>query len=100
MNNSVDSNNDVSFSFSESIDITCVAKLHEQLLQLKKSDDSVIVLDGEKIERADAAGLQLLAGFFMSAKKQSITVQWNNPSEVLINSSRLMGVTELLDLAA
>ena len=94
------SKDNVSFAFSESIDITCAAKLHEQLLSLLKSDDSVIILDGEKVERADAAGLQMLAALFKDAKKQSIDVQWYKPSDVLVNSSRLMGITELLGLAA
>lgn len=48
------------------LDITMVAALHERL-SAAVADGEAVVLDGTRLERADAAGLQLLLAFDRAA---------------------------------
>lgn len=100
MSESENANGSKSFVCAEYLDISSVGVLHEELKKLFNSEELVIFLDGENIEKADAAGLQLMAAFFKDAKTQGISLQWHKPSDALVNASRLIGLNSLLDLAA
>jgi len=87
-----------SIACGEYLDIPNIDQISKKLHSALESSDPIIFLDGESIERVDAAGLQLLTAFFNDAKSQGMTLHWHKPSDVLITASRLMGLSRVLDL--
>lgn len=77
-------------------DISSVSDLHEEMKKLFKAEK--IILDGQQIERIDAASLQLIYSFIQEAKVNSVDVAWRFPSEALTNSARLLGMEDALQL--
>ena len=75
----------------ESLDISQVQALHEQLKQVLQYGDDVR-LDAASVERADAAALQLLYAFVQEAGANGVTVQWHEPAAALYDAARLLGL--------
>ncbi len=90
----------ISIACGEYLDISNIGQISKKLRDALDSSDPTIFLDGEAVERADAAGLQLLAAFFKDAKSQGITLHWRKPSDALKTASRITGLSSLLDLNA
>jgi len=84
----------------EYLDISHIGQLSDDLKGGLESSEPILFIDGEKVERVDAASLQLLAAFFKDAKSQGMALQWRKPSDALRNASRVMGLSNLLDLGA
>ena len=79
----------------DSLDISGVGELHRQLSKVLKGGQTV-TLDASQVQRADAAGLQLLAAFCQAACSRGVTVTWRQPSEVFELSASLLGLDEML----
>ena len=60
---------------------------------------SNVTLGTEALERVDAAGLQILIAFFKEARRRGMTVSCEQPSKVLIEAARLLGLSEELGLS-
>ena len=58
-----------------------------------------VVVDGSRVEQVDTAGLQLLVAFAQAQTKAGRTLQWTGASELLLRSSRRLGVDGLLGIA-
>jgi ABC-type transporter Mla MlaB component len=86
-------------SCGEVLDISAVAEFHGVLKKSLASKKSVL-LDASAVERADAAALQLLTAYFQDAKRLKKSVEWDSPSDALCSSAALLGLSEILDLAA
>jgi ABC-type transporter Mla MlaB component len=82
-----------------SITIRDVASLFERLKAVPPNTHSISFKCSE-IERADAAALQLLALFNENSLTQGYQVKWDAPSDVLLSSAALLGLSELLHLSA
>lgn len=84
-------------SCEEIMDISIAGDFYKKL---KKSMEMnvPITIDAENVERADTAILQVLYSFFQEAYSRGIEVSWNNPSERLRLSARIIGVDEVLRL--
>lgn len=89
---------DVSIHCDETLDIRQVSDLKLRLLQALDAAQS-ITLQAQNIERADTAGLQLLAAFFIDARAKGIPIAWQQPSQALVKAANLIGLAGLLDLA-
>jgi anti-anti-sigma regulatory factor len=83
--------------FDEILDITMVLQYHEKLNQCLK-DKKQIILNAEKIERIDGAGLQLIVAFIMEAKKLNLQIAWAGISEVFKRNADILGVSDKLAL--
>ena len=79
------------------MDISTAANLKSLLVGALESGKPVI-LDASQVERADTAALQLLASFFHDASAQDQSIQWREPSDVLVHSSKLLGLSTTLNL--
>ena len=79
----------------DSLDISGVGELHQQLSKALKAGRAV-TLDASQVQRADAAGLQLLAAFCQSARSRGVTVTWRQPPEVFNQSASLLGLDDIL----
>lgn len=79
----------------DSLNISGVGELHQQLSKALKGGRAVI-LDASQVQRADAAGLQLLAAFCQAARARGVAISWRQPSEVFDLSARLLGLDGML----
>lgn len=83
------------YALAESIDIT-------QVLEIRKrySDSLVnaqdITLDGSKVQKVDAAGLQLLLSLFVTCQQKGIDVRWQNISDELVLAATVLGLESAL----
>jgi len=79
------------------LDISRVGEFHSQLTAaLGKGGE--IVIDAAELGRIDAAALQLLTAFFQDAAARKVTAKWNTPSDALIRSAGLLGLSTELGL--
>jgi ABC-type transporter Mla MlaB component len=84
-------------SFVDILTIAAVCELHASLRESLKSASSV-KLDASKVERVDAAGLQLLCAFVRDATASGKEIRWFRPSQTMISSAELLRLSELLVL--
>ncbi len=73
--------------------------LHEKLNAVLAAATAV-VLDGSRIERLDAAAMQVLAGFTRTARKRGLALTWQSPSPVLQQAARVLGFELILEMAS
>jgi len=78
-------------------DISSVSAIHSELKALLSNEK--VVLDGEQVERIDAASLQLFCSFIEEARTTGVEVFWRSPSEVLSNNAKLLGMEDALQLS-
>lgn len=57
-------------------------------------------VNAQAVERADAAGLQLMLACVTEMARLGLSFQWQTPSHALLASARLLGLTEELGLEA
>ena len=79
------------------MDISGVAELSSILQEI--DNGYTVTFEAEGVERIDTSTLQLLTSFIRDASTRDISIQWKDPSEVLVNSARLLGLVEHLHLA-
>ena len=85
------------FSCGKALDITQAAALHGRLLKaLNKS--SHIELKADQVEKADTAGLQLLAALHREASSTGGAIVWKQPSDTVCETAELLGLTAILQL--
>ena len=79
------------------LDISKVAEFHQQLkTALGKGGE--VVLDAAELTRIDATSLQLCTAFFNDAAARKVTAKWRSPSDSLIKSAGLLGLSRQLGL--
>ncbi len=89
--------NKTSFSCGEALDIVHAVALQNRLLKsLEKS--SVIELKADAVQKADSAGLQLMAVLAREVEKTGGRLIWKKPSEPLITAARQLGMDTALGL--
>lgn len=72
--------------------------LHEKLGAVLAAATAV-VMDGSRIERLDAAAMQVLAGFARAARERGLAFTWQSPSPVLQQAARALGFESILEMA-
>lgn len=77
------------------LDISKAGELRIQLMDFLESGTQ-IVLNGEEVERVDAAVLQLLCAFATATVTAGGSFQWSEVSPSLLEAARLTGLTDLL----
>ena len=85
------------FLFDEVLDITMARQYYEQLNQYL-NDNKKMVLNAEKIERIDGAGLQLIVAFIKEAKKLNLQISWTGVSKAFKKNAEILGVCDKLAL--
>lgn len=70
--------------------------LHERLSRMLDDSDPVVI-DATDIERVDAAGVQLLAGFTIDCMERSIVFVWAGRSPVFERAVQMLGVGALME---
>lgn len=78
-------------------DISSVTDVQSELKALLSN--SSVILDGQQVERIDAASLQLIYSFIEEARNKDVDVAWHAPSDVLSNNAKLLGMEDALQLS-
>ncbi len=86
-------------SCGASLTIAGVESLYQQL-QILIEGEAAVVIEAHEVESVDTAALQLLGAFIHEAGSHEITVRWQEPSAVLLNSARRLDMDHLLMLEA
>ena len=81
----------------ESLTMTQVMPLYNELKQALTKQKQ-IVLEAAAVETVDAAGLQLLDALMREAQACQVEVSWREPSGVLSQSAKTLGLTDKLRL--
>ncbi|MHB8742658.1 MAG: STAS domain-containing protein [Sulfuricaulis sp.] len=72
-------------------------KLYSQLSSALTSAMPV-VMDGARVERLDAAAMQVLASFCRTARERGLTLSWQNISPELKQAAQLLGLEPFLQM--
>ena len=83
-------------SLPESLDISTVLDSATRYKQWLAQEDR-IQIDATSVSRVDAAGLQVLASLFLSAKKHQINIQLVQPTQVLLEAITTLGLREQIE---
>ncbi len=83
--------------FGEILDISFAAKFHSQLKGEVPANSTVQFVTTD-LSRIDASCLQVLASYMRYAKEKEINIEWVDPGEIMLDASRLTGLTEVLEL--
>ncbi len=76
-------------------DISMVGQKYPEFKDALVSQSNIQISAGE-LQKIDGAGIQLLVSFFKEAEKSHKEVIWDDISDVLENSARLLGVDKVL----
>jgi len=87
--------NDNTICFDGVLDITLVFQYYERFNEILNNHKSVVI-NAEKIEKVDGAGLQLLVTFIKSAKNLNLEVTWSGVSDDFKKSASLIGLSDSL----
>lgn len=73
--------------------------LHEKL-DAALAAATAIVVDASRVERLDAAAMQVLASFARAARERGLALSWQSPSPVLQQAARVLGFESVLEMAS
>jgi anti-anti-sigma regulatory factor len=73
--------------------------LHEKLGSVLTAAKTVVV-DGSRVERLDAAIMQVLAVFARSARERGLALSWRSPSPVLQQAVRVLGFESIFGMTS
>lgn len=76
------------------------ARVLHQKLDTVLAAATAVVLDGSRVERLDAAAMQVLAGFAHAARERGLALTWQSPSPVLQQAARVLGFESILEMAS
>lgn len=77
--------------------VATAADMHQKL-QAALHDSSIINLKAHKVEKVDTAGLQLFVALGKEVERVGGKVVWQNPSDVLLQASKTLGLTQSVGL--
>ncbi|WP_018691363.1 STAS domain-containing protein [Algicola sagamiensis] len=81
----------------EKLIIQEIEDIYQSLLEAQESTDE-LCLDGHAVTKADTAAIQLLCSLKQHLESQNKTLKWQAPSEMLIESATLLGMSDYLEL--
>lgn len=79
------------------LDITNASMLRQQLLDALHAGEPLDI-DGRAVRKIHTATLQLFLSLKAEAQLQGLSVSWRNPSPVLVEGARLLGLADTLGL--
>jgi anti-anti-sigma regulatory factor len=86
-------------TLADSLDIAQVQTLHATLREALARAQPV-ALDAAAVQRVDTAALQVLAAFVRTAQARGVAVSWRTVPESLTRAAGLLGLRDVLGLAA
>lgn len=86
------------FTLGEHINIGSAEKLHTRFRNCAEKHVDVN-LNAEKVATLDTTALQLFVAFVQQVRDNGNTVNWHKPSEALLKTAALTGLTTHLNLS-
>lgn len=86
-------------TLGERLDISQARDWHARLCAALDSG-APVTFEANAVQRADAAGLQLLTAFVRAARGRGLAVTWQAPSAALVHAAQLAGLANELNLPA
>lgn len=83
----------------EALGIADVADLYAKLLATL-AEGGPVNLDVSKLERIDAAAIQMIYAFSKELSVHGSTLSWSSPSDAFCRSVTLLGLAEQMNIAA
>lgn len=77
--------------------IVRVSELYKELLDAREKGNQ-IVINAQQVEQVDTAALQMLYSFHRLLKEEHGQMEWQDPSQNLINAATILGLSEQLNL--
>lgn len=77
--------------------IANVADIYTRVLS-SLAEGHIIQFDVSKIERIDAAAMQLIYAFSKEAAKQGYVLLWEGASEAFVCSAKMLGLATLMNM--
>ena len=93
----VDELSEMIIECNDTLDVSVVFDF-KSILQQAVGHDMPVILDASKIQRIDAAALQLLASFFNELIETGQSISWRKPTEELKYAAELTGMKSALHL--
>ncbi|HSG02595.1 MAG TPA: STAS domain-containing protein [Marinobacterium sp.] len=87
-----------SIPLPNTLTIQSVATDHAGLCELVKSAESPVRIDASAVEEIDTAGMQLILSLVNQLHSQSLTTEWHSPTDVLLQTADILGMSEALAL--
>lgn len=89
----------IDIDLPENLTIANIHSLYEELEALvDKQDCDAVVFKASAVQRADTAGIQLLAAFVVATRERQISVTWDDPSDKLCNAADLLGLAKSIGI--
>ncbi|MDH5433574.1 MAG: STAS domain-containing protein [Gammaproteobacteria bacterium] len=85
-------------SLGNALDIASVSELKKRF-ENALTKDLPVTLSANKVEKADTAGLQLAYAFVKKVEANGHDINWQSPSDVLVQTSEILGMQEHLNLS-
>ena len=88
-------------TLEENVRASYVAEMHTRLLEVSAAAqkcDGPIRICGSKVESIDTAGVQLVYALIKDLNDNGRECVWSDPSEAIIDTARLLGMCEHLNL--
>ena len=86
-------------ALEDSVDIAKVSALHASLVNATEGA-SAVEIDGGRVARIDAAGIQLLCAFVEQMRRAGLDVRWVGCSATLRQTAALLDVDKTLGLTS
>ena len=93
----LESGNATTVRLGTTLDINSAASLHGEI-RAALTSAAPLQLDASAVERIDTAALQVFAALFNDTHAAHDRVVWQTPTQTLIDTARLLGLTEHLRL--
>ena len=87
-----------SITLPAKLTIQSVAADHKDLSERITEIEAPVQIDASAVEEIDTAGMQLLLALVNEFNTQSVKAEWQSPSEVLIQTASILGMSEALAL--
>jgi anti-anti-sigma regulatory factor len=81
----------------DAMGIADVGDMYAKLLAVL-ADGHQVKLDISKLERVDAAALQMIYALAKEMAAHGATLSWNSPSEAFIRGVKLLGLAQLINI--
>ncbi len=86
-----------SISLGESFCIPQAAAMQKRFLKAL-TVSKTIEIKANKIQKIDTSGLQIIVAIKKELDDSGGAIVWNNPSDELINSAKMLGVSDVIGL--
>lgn len=87
-----------SITLPTSLTIQSASSDHKELSERISHIEAPVQIDAGAVEEIDTAGMQLLLALVTELNTQSLKAEWQSPSEVLIQTAAILGMSEALAL--